>query len=404
MEAAAVSAARFDIRRLPVSDWWRRIRQSLWRANVPPALLALTGIGASLRCAFIRQPMRYDEAYTYLTFVRGNIAAAFYYPVPNNHVLHTLLVRASVLVFGHQVVAIRLPSLLAGVLVIPATFALARLLHRDAASGYVAAAMVAVTPYLVLYDTMARGYSLLTLLSLLLAMCAWNLAAHPTLGRCGLAVAVTSLGLLDIPNAVVVASIGLAALGTAGLLGSSRARAGLLVPALLAGGAAVLTARHAIPFPRTWIYLLPFVALVVDAGAVAAVRWIRVPAWAAGIVLATGLALLALRRESVLAYADTGRFVEAPIVVDALSREMSRGDSIVADVPADAPVQFYMLQQGVPRSAMRGRAGQAARTFYIVKPADYSLGSLTSAHSRLLLAVGDAQLYVSDDTSRRRLP
>lgn len=208
----------------------------------------------------------------------------------------------------------------------------------------------------------------------------------------------------DIPNAVVVASIGLAALGTAGLLGSSRARAGLLVPALLAGGAAVLTARHAIPFPRTWIYLLPFVALVVDAGAVAAVRWIRVPASAAGIVLATGLALLALRRESVLAYADTGRFVEAPIVVDALSREMSPGDSIVADVPADAPVQFYMLQHGVPRAAMRGRAGQAARTFYIVKPADYSLGSLTSAHPRLLLAVGDAQLYVSDDTSRRRLP
>jgi hypothetical protein len=39
-----------------------------------------------------------------------------------------------------------------------------------------------------------------------------------------------------------------------------------LLPALATGGAAVLLAKHAIPYDRTWIYILPFAFVIVDAG------------------------------------------------------------------------------------------------------------------------------------------
>jgi 4-amino-4-deoxy-L-arabinose transferase-like glycosyltransferase len=133
-------------------------------------LLLITLLGVAIRAYFLGQPMRYDEAYTFLTFVNQSFGYLFYYPLPNNHVLHTLLVKASVELFGSHPLTIRLPAFIAGVLNIPLAFLVAKRLSDQPLSGYFAAFCMAIAPFLILFDTMARGYSLLILVMLLLAL------------------------------------------------------------------------------------------------------------------------------------------------------------------------------------------------------------------------------------------
>ena len=133
-------------------------------------LLLITLLGVAIRAYFLGQPMRYDEAYTFLTFVNQSFGYLFYYPLPNNHVLHTLLVKASVELFGAHPLTIRLPAFIAGVLNIPLAFLVAKRLSHQPLSGYFAAFFMAIAPFLILFDTMARGYSLLIFVMLLLAL------------------------------------------------------------------------------------------------------------------------------------------------------------------------------------------------------------------------------------------
>lgn len=114
--------------------------------------------------------MRYDESVTYLLFVRRSwYDALSLYTYPNNHLLHTLLAKASVSAFGDAPWAIRLPTFLAGILVIPATYAAARTLYGSRAA-ILAGAIVASSGALTLYSTNARGYSMIVLAFLLLAL------------------------------------------------------------------------------------------------------------------------------------------------------------------------------------------------------------------------------------------
>ena len=77
--------------------------------RVVAVLLGVIGMG--IRFAHLRQPMRHDEAYTYLHYARAPLSVALSdYTYPNNHLFHTLLVWISTRVFGNSEVAIRLPA------------------------------------------------------------------------------------------------------------------------------------------------------------------------------------------------------------------------------------------------------------------------------------------------------
>lgn len=132
-------------------------------------------------------------------FVRepGNL---FFYRSPNNHVLHTLLVKISVALFGDPPAVIRLPAFISGVLVIPAVFYLSRIITGNPKSGYLSAAATAVFPYMVLFGTNARGYSLLVLLSILLAALALCFLELPSKRLSFLIAFVIALGMLVMPS------------------------------------------------------------------------------------------------------------------------------------------------------------------------------------------------------------
>src|SRR5688572_18130278 len=58
-------------------------------------LVAIVTVGAALRLYYLQQPMRYDESITYVHFAANSWTTAISsYTYPNNHVFHTVLVKA----------------------------------------------------------------------------------------------------------------------------------------------------------------------------------------------------------------------------------------------------------------------------------------------------------------------
>lgn len=163
------------------------------------ALVWIIALGAALRLMYLNQPMRYDESVTYMYFVRLPWTEALStYTYPNNHLFHTLLAELTVAAFGPVPWALRLPALISGILIIPATYFMTRALY-GAQQALLAAAIVASSGVLILYSTNARGYGMVVLAFLLLVILAARLL-HQSSGRDWIAFGmIAALGLWTIP-------------------------------------------------------------------------------------------------------------------------------------------------------------------------------------------------------------
>ncbi len=134
--------------------------------------LAILGVfitaGAAVRIFFLFQPMRMDEASTFLySAARPLIVGLSYYVTPNNHLFHTLLLRLSYLTFGAEPWALRLPALIFGILLIPAAYTAARIYAGKQAALF-AAGLVAASSALIEFSTNARGYTIICFIFLAL--------------------------------------------------------------------------------------------------------------------------------------------------------------------------------------------------------------------------------------------
>lgn len=182
-----------------VRDVFRWITEGGDLRKVAAWMAGLLVVGMAARGYFLLLPIRYDEAYTFLTFVNREFWMLFYYPAPNNHLLHTLLVQAAVGLFGDNVVAIRLPALIAGMLAIPTVFAAARVLVGKNA-GYVASSAMAVFPFVIAYDITARGYSLKILFSLWALIWGLRYVTRPSREACFILALTGAFGALVMPT------------------------------------------------------------------------------------------------------------------------------------------------------------------------------------------------------------
>jgi hypothetical protein len=147
-----------DLVRTTLADFaWPR-----WPTRAEALTLGLPLILAvGLRLAFLGQPMRYDEALTFNEFAsRPLYYGLSFYPDPNNHLLNTLLVHFAYVGLGNQPWVLRLPALIGGVLLAPATYTLTRVLDGRRATAFLAALLVAGSSYMVEYSTNSRGYTL----------------------------------------------------------------------------------------------------------------------------------------------------------------------------------------------------------------------------------------------------
>jgi hypothetical protein len=135
-------------------------------------------IGLLIRLQFIQQPMRYDESETVVSYATKPVYLGLsIYTEPNNHIFHTLMVHFAILLAGTAEWAVRLPAFIAGMLLCPLAYLLARRLGGNTAALW-AAALIATSSILVEFSTNARGYTLLCCATLVLLI-----AAHDSLRR-----------------------------------------------------------------------------------------------------------------------------------------------------------------------------------------------------------------------------
>jgi hypothetical protein len=162
-------------------------------------LLAITALGAGSRILFLSLPIRYDEAYTFIAFAMRplNFIVSNYH-LPNNHVFHTILVYLTYHLFGDQLWSIRLPALLAGILIIPATYLVARLFY-DRNTALFSAGLAAASSELIDFSTNARGYTLVCLFWLVLLALTFYLKDHHNWVGWGLFIVLGALGFYTIP-------------------------------------------------------------------------------------------------------------------------------------------------------------------------------------------------------------
>jgi uncharacterized membrane protein len=145
--------------------------------------------------------MRLDEAAQYVILASQPLSTITTNYLHNtNHPLHTLLVHFVTRALGSDAPwCIRLPALVAGVMVIPATYAVfGRLFDRR--TGLLAAALTAFVSPLVEYSTNARGYTLEVLLVLVVIYAAARVLRTGRRAWWGALVSATLLGFYTMPT------------------------------------------------------------------------------------------------------------------------------------------------------------------------------------------------------------
>lgn len=430
------------------------------------ALAVIVAIAVVLRFMYLGQPMRYDEAVTYMYFVRFPWSDALsLYTYPNNHLYHTLLAKASVTVFGNSPWALRLPAFLAGTLIVPATYAVARALYGGRVALF-ATALVGSSSVLVLYSTNARGYSLVALAFLLLvllairlmrgspssewitfaviaalglwtipvmlyplgAVCLWFalsslvdgkraelrrmaialgitagltlLAYSPVISREGIAQItqnkfVTSTGWLEffdqflvtvkealrswglgIPPLITLSLLACAVIALSRHASLSRFRVGLPMAAFV-WSAWLLVVNHRAPFARVWIWLLPVAASLAGAGLIVVLqRWQRTTRFieerspALAVALSLGAAISIALSFSVLLTRDTGTYREAEEAATTLRSVLRPGDRVLAALPSNGPLAYYLDKFGVPPEHLTLDEARANRIIAVVDRAE----------------------------------
>ncbi len=272
------------------------------------AVCAVTIAGGAVRGARLGHPMRYDESYTYLFYIAPpHPVSVLAYSAPNNHVLHTLLVRAIAAGGGASPEALRMPAFLAGVALVPAAAELARRLSGRRVAGLLAAMLVAGSSILIEYSVNARGYSMVCLAAVVLVILTLELARDSSRRRLWIGwVAVAACGMLTIPVMLYPVAICVALFVLQRVL--RRGEAEGVLPALRRLGAALLAAAAATLVLYTPVFLVsgldavlanPFVTprpsaevlRELPAAAAAALgHWSRDTSWPWWLVTGAGLA------------------------------------------------------------------------------------------------------------------
>lgn len=254
-----------------------RFNQALRKENKTHlfALLIILLVAVVVRLSFLFQPMRYDEAFTFLEYASPSLLVGLsYYSAPNNHLFHTFLVHIAYSLLGDQPWVLRLPALLAGILMVPASYLAIRLLY-DKHAALLTAGFVASSSILIEFSTNARGYTLMCLIfMLILALGAYLIKEKNNSVAWLLFTILSALGFYTIPIMLYPFGIALmwlllsAALQPTKLcrwsllksLCASTIIAGALTvalysPVFVVSGMEAVTSNHFVK-PQTWTYFI----------------------------------------------------------------------------------------------------------------------------------------------------
>lgn len=136
--------------------------------------IAAVVLGIQFRLSGVAsRSLEYDEIWTLERYAdaagMGGIFTEL--SVPNNHPLHSLLVRLAVSWFGRDPVVIRLPALVPGVLLIVVVGCFTLAVSRDGLACFLATVLAGFNGALIHYSQTSRGYMLQALLITGMALC-----------------------------------------------------------------------------------------------------------------------------------------------------------------------------------------------------------------------------------------
>jgi hypothetical protein len=135
---------------------------------------------------------------------------------------------------------------------------------------------------------------------------------------------------------------------------------------------ALLVATHRVPFVRVWLFLLPLFHLAVARGLVRVARRTRaadaVASPMSAVVVAAGVAALALFGQTVRESDDTGTFAAARAVTARLAGELRTGDRVLAPLPTNGPLLYYFSASGLDTALLSTPPERTRRAFLVLDP------------------------------------
>jgi hypothetical protein len=156
-------------------------------------------VGIFLRIYYLFAAIRIDEAGVFIFIAsKSLIACIFSYPFPGDHVFYTIMVNILHNILGDNVWVMRLPALLAGILMIPASYLLFRATSNNLAA-LLTSALVAVSSPLIEYSTNARGYTTITLIFIIELLLIYYLSKNRNLFGWSIFILLSAIGFYTIP-------------------------------------------------------------------------------------------------------------------------------------------------------------------------------------------------------------
>jgi hypothetical protein len=196
-----------SLRSLPrrfVQDY-RSFRQSIIASfKIEKSDLILLGLimaaGFAVRWIMINRPMTHDESYSVYIWGSSSLRHTTNdYHLPNNHVLHSILVNLIYHTIGKIPAFVRLPAFINGCLIIPFAYLLGRKIYNRH-TGLLTAGLTAFSPFLIEYSTLARGYSMLSLFTIFIFLLGIYVIRHKNLFAWSMMILISSLGFYTLPT------------------------------------------------------------------------------------------------------------------------------------------------------------------------------------------------------------
>ncbi len=167
-------------------------------------LLLLILAGTVLRVVPLFAAVTYAEALAYIRYEHGSwLAILTDRSIMENHILHTLLVKLSTVLFGVSAVSVRLPDLVAGVLCMPLFYIFVRAMFNRYIA-LMAVALVAGSGPLIEVSALSEGYAVIWLFFMMALLLGRHLIKSNDLFTALLLGVVNALGMWVDPSMIHV--------------------------------------------------------------------------------------------------------------------------------------------------------------------------------------------------------
>ena len=150
--------------------FWRDVKTALLKLGWQDIVVLLGGmfVAIVLRLENLHLTLTHDEAYMYNAFASRSFWHMISdYHLPNNHVLLSIFIKIVTSLFGNHLWALRLPTIIIGAFMVPATYFFAKRFYGKE-TALLSSILVAIFPILVTYSVLARGYILMGLIAIML--------------------------------------------------------------------------------------------------------------------------------------------------------------------------------------------------------------------------------------------